>query len=128
MKRLIAIILILIVGGVSLQSCYKDIISPGADPNGPPPLVSFSGEVLPILTKNCATGGCHDATPAHHPSLIAERAYNELMNGGYVNTIAPASSAIYTMMKGGAMPPSGTVKPADIQKVFDWIRNGAPNN
>jgi hypothetical protein len=128
MKRSLAILILLTAIGVGLPSCYKDIISPGADPNGPPQNVSFSGDVLPILTKNCTTSGCHDATPAHHPSLIAEKAYNELLNGGYVNTIAPSSSAIYTMMKGGAMPPSGTVKPADIQKVYDWIRNGAQNN
>jgi hypothetical protein len=128
MKRLIAIFAFLIVAGVFLQSCYKDIISPGADPNGPPQQVSFSGDILPILTKNCTTSGCHDDKPSHQPTMVSDKAYNALMNGGFVNTIAPSSSALYTLIKGGAMPPSGALKPADIQKILDWIRNGAPNN
>jgi hypothetical protein len=128
MKRLLSIIALFILGGVGLQSCYKDIIAPGADPNGPPQQVSFSGDLLPILTKSCALAGCHDAAGSHHPSLVPDKAYNELMNGGYVNTIAPNTSAFYTLVKGGAMPPSGTVKQTDVQKILDWIRNGAPNN
>jgi hypothetical protein len=66
--------------------------------------------------------------PTKNPSLTPDRAFNNLLNGGYVNTIAPSSSSFYTMVKQGAMPPSGAVKPADIQKILDWIRNGAPNN
>src|SRR5215217_3008327 len=127
MKRLIAFITIAIAT-VALQSCYKDIISPGSDPNGPPQQVSFSGDIIPILNNNCNTSGCHDAVPTKNPSLVPEKAFTSLMNGGYVNTIAPHTSAFYTMVKGGAMPPSGTVKAADIQTILDWIRNGAPNN
>jgi len=127
MKRQITFITIAIAV-VALQSCYKDIISPGSDPNGPPQQVSFSGDIIPILNNNCNTSGCHDAVPTKNPSLVPEKAFASLMNGGYVNTIAPHTSAFYTMVKGGAMPPSGTVKQADIQKILDWIRNGAPNN
>jgi hypothetical protein len=128
MKRVIANILLLLTGSILFQSCYKDIISPGSDPNGPPQAVSFSGDIIPILDKNCNTSGCHDAAGAKQPSLVAEKAYTELLNGGYVNTIAPHTSSFYTLVKGGAMPPSGSVKAADIQKILDWIRNGAPNN
>jgi hypothetical protein len=128
MKRIIFSLVLMLTAGIMLQSCYKDIISPGADPNGPPQPVSFSGDLVPLLTKNCATAGCHDATPSHAPSLVADKAYANLINGGYVNTIAPYSSAFYTMVKGGAMPPSGSLKPTEMQKIIDWIRNGAPNN
>lgn len=128
MKRFIAILCLLVMSAAVLQSCYKDIISPGADPNGPPQPVSFSGDIFPILNKNCNNAGCHDAVPTKNPSLMPNNAYNNLLNGGYVNTIAPSSSSFYTMIKQGAMPPSGAVKPADIQKILDWIRNGAPNN
>jgi hypothetical protein len=128
MKRLFAILLLLLTGSVILQSCYKDIISPGADPNGPPQQVSFSGDIIPILNTNCNTSGCHDAAGTKHPILTADKAFSQLLNGGYVNVIAPNTSAFYTMVKGGAMPPSGTVKAADVQKILDWIRNGAPNN
>jgi len=118
----------LILVSMILESCYKDIISPGSDPNGPPQQVSFSGDLIPILNKNCNTSGCHDAIPTKNPSLTPDKAYSSLMNGGFVNTIAPNTSPFYTVVKGGAMPPSGTVKPADVQKILDWIRNGAPNN
>jgi hypothetical protein len=128
MKRILLYMVFLLVTGIILPSCYKDIISPGSDPNGPPQPVSFSGDLVPLLIKNCANSGCHDAVPAHAPSLVADKAYANLVNGGYVNTIAPYSSSFYTLVKGGAMPPSGSLKPAEIQKIIDWIRNGAPNN
>ena len=108
--------------------CYKDIISPGQDPNGPPQPVSFSGDLIPIFTSNCALSGCHDAVPTHKPSLVAENAYNSLIDGGYVNTAVPIASTIYLEIKSGSMPPSGALKASDTQKVLDWIRNGAPNN
>jgi hypothetical protein len=128
MKSFRALMILLVVTSAGLQGCYKDILSPGADPNGPPQQVSFSGDLVPILTKNCALSGCHDAAGTEHPTLTPEKAYGELINGGFVNTIAPNTSPFYTVVKGGAMPPSGTVKPADVQKILDWIRNGAPNN
>src|SRR5215208_5874244 len=63
-----------------LSGCYKDIISPGQDPNGPPQFVSFSGDLVPIFTANCAVSGCHDGT-AHNPDLRADKAYNAITNG-----------------------------------------------
>src|SRR3954468_5377829 len=128
MKSFRALMILLVVTSAGLQGCYKDILSPGADPNGPPQQVSFSGDLVPILNQNCNTSGCHDAIPTKNPSLVPDKAYSSLMNGGFVNIIAPNTSPFYTMVKGGAMPPSGTVKAADVQKILDWIRNGAPNN
>ncbi len=128
MKPFILSIILLLTCGIMLPGCYKDIISPGADPNGPPQPVSFSGDIIPLLNSNCNNSGCHDAIPTKKPALTPDKAYSSLMNGGYVNTIAPHSSSFYTLIKGGAMPPSGTMKAADIQKVLDWIRNGASNN
>jgi hypothetical protein len=112
----------------SFSACYKDIISPGQDPNGPPQQVSFSGDIVPLLSTNCALAGCHDATPAHKPSMTAENAYNAILSGGYVNTVVPLSSTIYSEVKSGSMPPAGALKASDTQKILDWIRNGAPNN
>lgn len=117
-----------VLAAVSLAGCYRDVVSPGADPNGPPQDVSFSGDLVPMLEKNCATSGCHDAIPTKKPSLTSDKAYMSLMNGGYVNVLAPHQSGIYTVVKGGSMPPSGPLKSSDIQKILDWIRNGAPNN
>jgi hypothetical protein len=111
----------------SLSSCYKDIISPGQDPNGPPQQVSFSGDLVPVFSANCAISGCHDGT-AHNPSLVADQAYNAIVGGGYVNTTVPTSSILYSEVRSGSMPPSGALKASDTQKILDWIRNGAPNN
>ncbi len=113
---------------IATTGCYKDIISPGQDPNGPPQAVSFSGDLLPLFITNCATSGCHDGVPAHKPSLVADKAYSALVEGGFVNTVVPHTSTIYTEIKSGSMPPSGALKASDMQKVLDWIRNGAPNN
>ncbi len=108
--------------------CYKDIISPGQDPTAPPQAVSFSGDLAPLFAANCATAGCHDAAPAHKPALTLDKSYNAILSGGYINTIVPANSILYGEVKSGSMPPSGALKPSDIQKILDWIRNGAPNN
>src|SRR5437763_14629970 len=102
MKRFRTLMILLLMASAGMQSCYKDILSPGADPNGPPQQVSFSGDILPILTKNCALSGCHDAAGTEHPTLTVDKAYGELINGGFVNTIAPNASTFYTVITGGA--------------------------
>ena len=124
-KIFISLAAVLLITGLS--GCYKDIISPGQDPNGPPQFVSFSGDLQPIFTANCATSGCHDGT-AHNPALTADKSYNAIVNGGYINTVVPTNSIIYGEVKSGSMPPSGALKSSDVQKILDWIRNGAPNN
>jgi hypothetical protein len=108
--------------------CYKDVISPGSDPNGPPQFVSFSGDLIPIFNKSCNSSGCHDAVPSHKPSLVPDKAYTSLMSGGYVNTAVPNQSTIYVVLQTGAMPPTGALNVKEQQLVLDWIRNGAPNN
>jgi hypothetical protein len=124
-KLIISLAAVLVV--TVLSSCYKDIISPGQDPNGPPQFVSFSGDLMPIFTANCATSGCHDGV-AHNPALTPAKAYDAITNGGYVNTLVPSNSILYSEVKSGSMPPSGALKSSDVQKILDWIRNGAPNN
>jgi hypothetical protein len=111
-----------------LMGCYKDVTSPGQDPTAPPQDVSFSGDLVPIFSAHCTSSGCHDATPGHNPSLVADKAYNAIVSGGYINTIVPSNSALYSEVKSGGMPPNGALKQADMQKILDWIRNGAPNN
>jgi hypothetical protein len=127
MKKLIifaAFITTLVIG---LSGCYKDTIIPeGAiDPDGPPQSVSFSKDLAPLFNTKCATTGCH-ASGAHKPYLTTTLAYQSVVNGGFVNTIVPKDSRLYTMINGEMKEyiPSA----ADRQKVYDWIRNGAPNN
>ena len=117
-----------VIIATALAGCYKDIRHPGSDPNGPPQAVSFSGDLVPIFNASCNSSGCHDAVPTKNPALTADKAYNALMNGGYVNLIVPANSRIYLSVKENSMPIGGTLTSAEKQKILDWIRNGAPNN
>jgi hypothetical protein len=110
--------------GIGLTGCYKAIITE-SDPDGPPQQVSFKDELLPIFTKSCALSGCH-AAGAHAPELTEANAYKSLNNGVYVNTLIPKQSKLYEMINGemSTYIPS----PLDKRKIYDWIRNGAPNN
>jgi hypothetical protein len=128
MKRILITLSALLVTAVGLQSCYKDVIHPGEDPDGPPMQVSFTGDLVPIFNKNCNTSGCHDGVPTKKPSLTADKAFNALMGGGYINTIAPDQSPIYLSVKGNSMPVGGSLTTMEKRKILDWIRNGAPNN
>ncbi|MFN8238774.1 MAG: hypothetical protein U0T77_11445 [Chitinophagales bacterium] len=121
-KIIIAVVLVF-----GFTGCYKDVISPGTDPNGPPMDVSFSGDLVPLFTANCATAGCHDGV-AHKPDLRADKAYNAITGGGYVNTLVPGNSILYTEVKTGSMPPTGALTAKQAQLILDWVRNGAPNN
>ena len=129
MKRKLHLTLVLTASTLLfISGCYDDVISPGSDPNGPPQFVSFSGDLIPIFDRNCNSSGCHDDVPAHAPSLVPDKAYNDLMAGGYVNTAVPDQSTLYVVVNTGQMPPSGALNSSDKQKILDWIRNGAPNN
>lgn len=128
MKSKLLILTGMIILIIVFTGCYKDILSPGQDPTAPPQDVSFSGDLQPLLTTNCALSGCHDAIPSHKPSLTSENAYNSIMAGGFVNTVVPVNSLLYGEVKSGGMPPTGALKPSDVQKILDWIRNGAKNN
>jgi hypothetical protein len=124
MKRLFIYSGLLTILSLGLTSCYKDVILPTAASTAPPQFVSFSNDLQPIFTSNCAVSGCHVAG-AQAPNLSAGFSYNQLI-GGYVNTILPTKSTLYVMIYGDMSVhiPSAS----DKQKIYDWIRNGAPNN
>jgi|SRR5436190_4462602 len=124
-RTIISLISVLLITGLS--GCYKDIISPGQDPNGPPQQVSFSGDLIPIFTANCALSGCHDGS-SHDPALTSDLAYDAIVQGGFIDVAVPTNSILYGEVKSGSMPPTGALKASDVQKILDWIRNGAPNN
>jgi len=127
MKRLFIYIsmLIVAVAGFGITGCYKNVISPESDPDGPPQSVSFKLDLAPMFQSQCALSGCH-VSGGHHPYMTSDVSYNQIVNGGYVNTVVPKSSILYLKINGEMSEyiPSKT----DKQKVYDWIRNGAPNN
>lgn len=113
--------------GVLLVSCYKDTILPEtvADPDGPPQFVSFKTDLAPVFNSNCAKSGCH-VSGSHKPYMTSDMSYQQIVNGGFVNTAIPKESRIYIMINSEMREfiPSAVER----QKVYDWIRNGAPNN
>ncbi len=124
MKRVFIFAGLLLMLSLGASSCYKDVILPKVASTQPPQFVSFSNDLQPIFTANCALSGCHVAG-AQLPYLTPDVAYSQLTSG-YVNTVLPAQSTLYLMINGemSVHIPSAT----DRQKVYDWIRNGAPNN
>jgi uncharacterized membrane protein len=77
----------------------------------------FAANVSPLISSQCATSGCHDATAS----------------GGLVfQTHAQVSAAkdrINTrVLVEKTMPPAGPLQPAAINILKCWIENGAPNN
>lgn len=127
MKQLLLYICLIFIIGISITGCYKDIILPDsvADPDGPPQSISFKDQLMPLLNTKCALSGCH-VSGSHKPYLTTDVSYQEIVNGGFVNTNIPKESILYKKINGEMQEyiPSAS----DRQKVYDWIRNGAPNN
>lgn len=92
--------------------------------------VSFSKDMEPIFTKNCALSGCH-ADGGHTPHLSADKAYNSLMSK-YVDTKTPDNSILFKRLTGKlspAMPMGKASNPSNINSlVLAWIKQGAKNN
>ncbi|HEY5405499.1 MAG TPA: hypothetical protein VIJ92_00365 [Ginsengibacter sp.] len=124
MKRLLIYAGLLFFTSLVLISCYKDVILPAVVTIKPPQFVSFSGDLQPIFTTNCALSGCH-VKGSQTPYLSSDVSYQQLL-GGFVNTIKPEQSEIYIQINGNMEVhiPDATER----QKIYDWIRNGAPNN
>lgn len=119
--------LLLVLGAIGLTGCYKNVILPDAafDPDGPAQAVSYKLDVAPLLNTKCAISGCH-ISGAKKPYLATALSYQELVNGGFVNTTIPKESIIYKAINGSMKEYISSA--SDRQKVYDWIRNGALNN
>ena len=127
MKRPVILTILSIGIVIALAGCYKDIIKPelASDPDGPPQQVSYKNELAPLFNTDCALSGCH-VSGAHKPYMTTDVSYLQIVNGGFVNIDFPKESILYKMINGemGQYIQSAS----DKQKVYDWIRNGAPDN
>ena len=82
-----------------------------------------------IFNRDCSRSGGHDAIPSHDPSLVPENAYNELKNGGFINTNDPENSILYLSVNGGGMPAGrAPLSENDKKIILAWITEGAKNN
>lgn len=125
-KRLIFMMMIMGLA-VGFYSCYKDVNLPEAavDPDGPPQALSYRTDIAPMLNTKCALSGCH-VSGAHKPYMTTDISYNQIVGGGFVNTIIPKESTLYKMINGEMKEYIPAA--ADRQKIYDWIRTGAQNN
>src|SRR5437867_4201153 len=129
MKRQIKILCagIIFTMGFGLAGCYKDVIlrDTAVNPDAPPQAVSFKNDVAPMVNSKCALSGCH-VLGGHKPYMAIGDSYDQIVNGGYVNTLIPKQSIIYIKINGEMKEYIQSA--TDRQKIYDWIRNGAPNN
>ena len=94
------------------------------------PSPSFSADIAPILTSQCAIAECHVVDGPHDIDL---RTYEALMKGGDEGAIVIVGDAreseIVEEIAEGKMPPEGPpLDAAQIQLIIDWINEGAKNN
>lgn len=91
--------------------------------------VSFSKDIQPIFQKSCIR--CHGGSNPRS-GLSLENYQNAMKGGNNAPDIVPGNpdnSPIYTLVKSGTMPFGGPrLSDADVQKIYDWIKAGAPNN
>ena len=94
------------------------------------PIVSFKGDIQPILAERCATPGCHVVGHFTGLDLSQYDAFKKGGNGGPVFTAGDGDgSLVVNRIDGGGMPPGGPPLDADqIQLFIDWIDEGAENN
>jgi hypothetical protein len=78
-----------------------------------------------LFAAKCTDAGCH-VTGAHKPYLTPDISYTQIVNGGFVNLALPKESILYKNIYGEMSQYISSS--ADKQKIYDWIRNGAPNN
>ena len=116
-------IVLVILGTVFLAACTSKTIVPIPVVTGP---VSFSTDVIPVFSSNCAISGCHVAGNIA-PDLTASKAYNSLMTMNLVDTVHPNQSVIYLKISTGTM--NQYIKtPVNQQIILNWITQGAKNN
>lgn len=124
MKKLFYFIPIILLT-LLFQSCYYDELP--ADDGILPTDVSFSNDVQTIFNSNCV--GCHGGI--QKPNLTSGNSFSQLINGNYVIPFDSGNSDLMKSLLGNGkaiMPPSGSLNKSDIDKISQWIDEGALDN
>jgi len=112
---------VLLITGLS--ACEYDWVEPAVVTL--PDVVSFSGDVIPVFNKSCNMSGCH-AQGAIAPDLSKENAWNDLTQGGLINTETPVQSQLYITLTSGSMKKFSN--DSNNALILKWIEQGALNN
>ena len=94
----------------------------------PPNTISFVNEIQPLIVSSCAYSGCHDAATAEDDVVLDtyENIMKEVKKGD------PNNSELYEVLRDDPddimpPPPDAPLSDAQVQLVYDWIMQGAPN-
>jgi hypothetical protein len=117
----------LLIAALILNACETDYLTPKVVEITTP--VSFSNDIIPIFTTECAIPTCH-VNGGAPPNLTADKAYDELMGLGYVDTSNAEQSLLYVRITAtvNPMPPSGKLSAEETGYILAWIEQGAQNN
>lgn len=106
-----------------MDNCYDHI----------PATVSFKKDLIPFFNANCNTQACHSGTkPKGNLNLEPSAAYTQLSKkgSGYIDTLNPNLSLLYSMLVSSTdpMPPTRRLSDCEIETVYKWIRQGGRDN
>jgi ankyrin repeat protein/mono/diheme cytochrome c family protein len=121
MKRVC--VLVGVLGTIAAASWWTRVYAAPA-----PAPVDFVRDVQPLLRQHCY--GCHGPTQQMNGFRLDRR--RDAMRGGTIAVIGPGNSdgsRLYQRLigrqYGQQMPPTGALRPEDIQIIKDWIEQGA---
>ena len=106
---------------VILASCTQYEIPAPECPEDLPTNVSYSADVQPIFDANCVM--CHSG--GQSPDLRPDWSYDELIDGGYVDTDFPCSSKLYEILTGSH---DGRATDEEELIILGWMDEGAEDN
>lgn len=120
MKKCLLFILGFIL--LTISACEYKFIDP-IEVELPDEPVSFSEQIEPVFQDKCIT--CHSSTS---PILTTGNAYDNLINGNYVDTVMPEQSVLYEKLNDGHPGGNEALSPTELALILKWIREGAKNN
>lgn len=133
MKRIAMGIIVLFA---CLAGCKHEIINPidtGSRPDstgtGIGGAICFESDVLPVFQSNCAKSGCHDVTSAEEEYVLDS--YDNILKRGIKKGNAAESKLYKVLLETGGdrmpQPPSAPLATLQIQRIAQWINEGAKN-
>jgi len=130
--------LVLILFSLYVQSCtYNkgEAVTPNSGCTTTYSNLSFTSDIQPILTTNCAISGCHSgSSPQGNFTLESSKAYATLSKkgSGYIDVSDPKSSVLYSSIVSisNPMPPNGmqALSACDLKRIEIWMSEGAKDN
>lgn len=116
-------VMIILTGALVLilSGCSNYEIPAPPCPEGTPGM-SFSGDIQPIFNNNCLA--CHSGSQP--PDLSQGWSYEELNDGGFIDTEFPCSSRLYQAFSLSVH--DGKITEEEQLKILGWIQDGAQDN